>query len=166
MMYRHIDYATNIENDDDKDILTRPSFDVNMRLFGSSEQYRKIILDICSYLRWCVFTEKEGYPRIAGYSGANAGIPFNIIVVRSGDRLITMINPQLIAHSDETVSVYTNCGSLSLKEMIWVDRRCWIVVEYYNEAGDCIVDQFDGALGGYTIQHELEHINGTLIKEA
>ncbi len=76
---KHSDYCTHINNDEDKDILTRPLFDVNMRLFKTSDGYRKIVISVCNYLKWWAETPKDGYKIPHGVSGANAAIPFNII---------------------------------------------------------------------------------------
>lgn len=155
-MARHEDYCTLLKNEEDRDILTRRLFNVNMRLMWSSLQYRNLVLKACSYIRWCATTEKYGYKKPHGYSGANAGIPWNIIAV--GDRV--MINPRVVQSSGEREGL-SNCGSLVLDKPIKIRRFAHVVVEYFNEQGSpCTIE-------GYlpTEQHEIDHNNGILITD-
>ena len=78
-MIKHLDWCTHVQFESDKDILTRKNFDVNMRLFHANAEYRKIIQNISNYIGNCAVTTKEGYKTPHGWSGANAGFPFNII---------------------------------------------------------------------------------------
>ncbi len=118
---RHSDYCTHIKNPEDKDVLTRKLFDVNMRLFNTSVQYQNIILSICNYIHWNTKTEKEGYKKPHGFSGANAGIPFNIIGVNRGVTDI-MINPKILKTYGNKVESESNCGSLTLEKPIKIWR--------------------------------------------
>lgn len=155
-MPKHEDYCTFRKNEEDRDILTRKLFDVNMRLFQSSEGYRKLVLAACDYIRWCSITEKEGYKKPHGFSGANAGIPWNIIAVGSE----VMINP-LIVHAEGRRLGLSNCGSLLLAQPIEIWRYAQITVEFFRPDG-ILVSQT-----GYlpTVQHEVDHNNGILITD-
>ena len=158
---KHLDWCTHIQFKDDVDILTRSNFDVNMRLFKCNIEYATIILDICNYIERCANTLKEGYKEPHGWSGANAGFPFNIIALRNGP---TMINPKVIHWSGCAAIVKTNCGSLTLDQSVEAVRDKLIDVEYYDRAGDYIVWKNIGPNPGYTIQHEIQHTQGFLLR--
>lgn len=156
-MPKHEDYCTLYSNLDDRDILTRKLFDVNMRLFAANDQYRGLVLQCAEYIRWCATTPKDGYKKPHGYSGANAGIPWNIIALADGQ---VMINPKIIEASRRKESL-SNCGSLLLEKPIKIWRFGRVVVDYFN------MDGISCQLEGYvpTIQHEIDHNNGILITD-
>ena len=163
-MLKHSDYVTHIKNGEDVDVLTRKLFDVNMRLFQTSPQYKKIILDICEYLIWQCKTEKEGYKLPHGFSGANAGIPFNIISYRLKDDIIVMINPKITRYSDEKIVSESNCGSLTLNIPITIERSSTIDVSFYDMGGNKrTLEGVNRKNAGLTIQHEVDHNLGVLI---
>ncbi len=156
-MNKHSDVCTLLANDEDKDILTRRLFDVNMRLMKTSPHYRAIINAVAIYIQTLATTEREGYKKPHGFSGANAGIPFNIIALADGE---VMINPAIIAESGEKV-IESNCGSLLLPEPIRIKRNASIVFGYYDLYG-----RYHCKQGFYpTVQHEIDHNNGILITD-
>ena len=157
MTKKHKDYCTFLKNDDDKDILTRRLFDVNMRLFRVNDDYKAIVQRISAYIRWCALTEKEGYKKPHGYSGANAGFPFNIIALANG---LVMLNPYIVSASGNREGL-SNCGSLLLEKPIKIRRFANITVNYFDLSGyPCVIR-------GYlpTVQHEIDHNNGILITD-
>jgi len=154
---RHEDRCTLLANEEDRDILTRPLFDVNMRLFHANIAYRSLVQCCCVYIRECAMTKADGYKQPHGYSGANAGIPFNIIALADGT---VMINPKIVASSGERESL-SNCGSLLLEHPIKVKRFADVTVRYFDMGG------FHRMMVGYlpTVQHEVDHNNGILITD-
>lgn len=160
----HSDYVTHMDNVEDQDILTRKLFDVNMRLFNTSYKYRKIILEICDYIKWNCYTEKEGYKKPHGFSGANAGISFNIIAYNANHNTVVMINPVITKYYGDTIISESNCGSLTLNNPIEVERSEFIDISYYDEQGKFKeLKRVDRRNCGLTIQHEVDHLNGILI---
>jgi peptide deformylase len=161
----------NVENnlvqisESENDCLHRPLFNVNIRLFVDNVLYHKIILDVCDYMNLVMTQEYENYPKLAGLSGANIGIPFNIIALFKNDEVVHMINPSIIKMSKQTRMVRSNCGSLNLKEKVSVARREWIDVSYYDIFGRHNQERFTIADGGATIQHEIDHNKGVLITD-
>lgn len=154
---RHEDRCTLLKNGGvEKDFLTRKLFDVNMRLFHINDDYRSIVQCCVEYIRECAMTEAEGYKKPHGYSGANAGIPFNIIALADGT---VMINPTYAEVGPGTKESLSNCGSLLLEKPISIWRWARVVVDYYNRDG--IKCQTEGYLP--TVQHEIDHNNGILI---
>lgn len=152
----------------ENDFLLRPLFNVNMRLFRSNKHYHMIIIKICNYMKLVINQKYENYPKLAGLSGANIGIPFNIITILRKDDLIDflhMINPTIIEISSETRKLQTNCGSLNLPSKYPVVRREWIEVSYYDVNGNHNQEKFTLDNGGSTIQHEIDHNKGILITD-
>lgn len=156
-MPKHEDYCTLLRNIEDQDILTRRLFDVNMRLFHVNPSYRALVDQCVQYIQWCAMTPKEGYKKPHGYSGANAGIPWNIIALADGT---VMINPHIIEASRRQESE-SNCGSLMLEKPIKIWRHGRVVVDYFNMNG--VACQLEGYVP--TIQHEIDHNNGILITD-
>lgn len=163
----------------DRKILHNELFQVNMRLFNSSYPYQTVISNIVRYMINILDMKFEDYPEGKGISGANIGIPFNIVVVRLpkqkfltplkkffgvGKRYLVMINPRIMAYGPETSIKKSNCGSLLLKEKIAVERWEEIVVYYYNMKGKIIREKFEMPLAS-TIQHEIDHNKGILITD-
>ena len=156
---KHEDVCTLLKNLEDKDILTRKLFDVNLRLMKTSLEYKAIVLKACEYIRELAMTEREGYKKPHGFSGANAGIPWNIIALADGR---VMINPKILSnHNGEVTYGYSNCGSLLLPEPIKVSRWTRITFEYWDR------DLIRHAVAGHypTVQHEIDHNNGILITD-
>ena len=156
MTFKHEDYCTLLRNGgDEQDILTRKLFDVNMRLFRDNPRYQDLVLRAAEYVRWCAVTEKEGYKKPHGYSGANAGIPWNIIALADGT---VLINPYILLGEGRRQGL-SNCGSLLLEKPILVERFAHVVVCYFDRSG--VEQQMEGYLP--TVQHEIDHNNGILI---
>lgn len=161
---KHLDFCTHIQFPEDHDVLKRKLFDVNIRLFHSSTQYKRIVLEVCDYIVWLARTEKEGYKKPHGWSGANAGIPWNIIAYTHNDEVFVMINPRITNAFGDFKSVKTNCGSLTLEEPRKVHRSEFIDVNYEDTNGLTQIKRF-GPTPGYTVQHEIQHNLGILITD-
>jgi len=151
------------DSEDDNDILHRKLFDVNIRLFNDNKKYRKLILSIVSYMKKVAKKRFKDYTPAKGISGANVGIPFNIIgVLNKNNKWYFFLNPEIINRSAKEEATLSNCGSLLLKNSIKVKRYKWIELEYYNLKGQKRSTYFNGKYC-YTIQHEVDHNNGILI---
>lgn len=158
------------------DILHRKGFDVNMRLFRSNSRYRSIVLDIIKYMGNLVDKEYDDYPKLSGISGANIGIPLNIIGVRATDNTTAggqslqegvfffMINPRVVKESTTEHDSMTNCGSLRLQERIKVRRPSKVDVVFCDLSGKERRARFTGPMAS-TIQHEIDHNSGVLITD-
>ena len=167
---KHSDYITHINNEEDKIYLKSKHFPVNMRLFKTSEPYKNIVLQQCNYIRELCLDVKEGYKKPHGMSSANAGLSFNIIGVtmnrnKNNEYCNIMINPNIIHKSDAKIITFSNCGSLTLKKPIQLERYRNIRVEWFDENGNYQNDWFSREQGCLTIQHEIDHNNGILITD-
>lgn len=153
----HLDYCTHVKFEDDRDILTRPNFNVNIRLLKTSLGYKKLIKSCVEYIIWLAQTKKKGYKLPHGWSGANAGIPFNIIALCDGQYFI---NPRILNKRFPKL-VYTNCGSLTLPKLVSVIRFAEIDLMWWDYDGVAFI--MKNPSNGYTIQHEIDHTKGVLI---
>lgn len=110
------------------------------------------------YIGELATSTREGYKTPHGYSGANAGIPWNIIALADGT---IMINPRITWHSEARKTSLSNCGSLTLKKPIKIWRYANVRGEYFDIQGN--PSTFEGYLP--TVQHEIDHNNGILITD-
>ena len=147
------------------DCLTRQLFNVNMRLFNANKSYRTIINDICNYMEMVINREYVDYSKLSGLSGANVGIPYNIISVRMKKLIMHMINPSITRASKTSKKLKSNCGSLNLPAPLLVSRRDWVDVSYYDTDGNHQSKRFILNNSGGTIQHEIDHNRGVLITD-
>lgn len=154
-----------VERESDKIYLRKPLFPVSMRLYKSSPGYKKIIQECCDYLKEVALMEFSDYSKPRGISGANVGIPFNIIGVVIDKDVKIFLNPELLYfHRVGSKLVTTNCGSVRLKKPITLHRDEMIVVEYYGMDGRKYTANYSGAIAS-TIQHEVDHNLGILITD-
>ena len=150
-------------SESNNDILHRKLFDINIRLFNINKKYRKLILNTVSYIEKVAKKRFKDYTKAKGISGANVGIPFNIIgVLNKNNKWDFFLNPKFLKKSTKKEITKSNCGSLLLEEPIKVKRHKWIELEYYNLEGEKKTQYFDGQYGR-TVQHEVDHNNGILI---
>jgi len=151
----------NKETDDS--MLHSRLFNVNMRLFNSNKKYKRLILNIISYMEKIAKKKFKDYTPAKGISGANIGIPFNIIGAKNkNDKWDFFINPKYLRRSGIRKIVESNCGSLRLEKPIKVKRCKWIKLGYYDLEGKRRIKRFNGSYG-YTIQHEVNHNKGILV---
>lgn len=162
-MSKTIDHSMVRNGEADDDCLHNKLFPVNMRLYKKNKSYMATVNRVIKHMHVCMLTHFTDYDTIKGISGANVGIPFNIIsFFDSDDNIFDMINPTIIRYSEETRVVKSNCGSLVLKEPVEVRRSKDIDVRYFNTEGEEITSTFSGKIAS-TIQHEVEHNLGILV---
>lgn len=147
-------------NENEDDVLHNKLFNVNIRMFKGNKQYRNLILHCCDYMKSCL-TTYDDYGQCKGMSGANIGVPYNIICVLCNNEKEILINPTIIETSKHYEIKLSNCGSLQLKEKIAVKRPTYIIVSYYSIDGVLRERKFTTLSG--TVQHEIEHNLGILI---
>lgn len=167
---KHEDYITHINNNEDCIYLRKVHFPVNMRLFKTSKEYKNLILDQCNYIRNLCLDTKEGYKKPHGMSSANAGLSFNIIGITRNRNKVNeyceiMINPEILTRSEELIESMSNCGSITLKNHISIMRSAEIIVKYFTEDGDLMINTFHRESNCLTIQHEIDHNLGILITD-
>ncbi|MBN1884426.1 MAG: peptide deformylase [Candidatus Krumholzibacteriota bacterium] len=99
-----------------------------------------------------------------GLAAPQVGVSRLIAVINpdpdNPDTLVEMINPRIVAVSDEEVSIEEGCLSVPGIRANIV-RPAAVTVTYQNREGrDCTLDA-DGLLARI-IQHELDHLDGVL----
>lgn len=155
----------------DDDALHMRAGSINMRLYRKNKSYRELIGNVIDYMLMGSALDFEDYPKAQGISGANVGIPLNIVIVVGKHKLgpQVFLNPRITKESQECVTAKSNCGSLNLDEPITVVRRQWVWVEFYNLAGDKQIKKYEigdgGVIPSATLQHEIDHNLGILITE-
>lgn len=151
------------ENNNQDNFLKTPLFDVNMRLFNSSSDYRKLIRQVAEYMNRLLCTQFQNYTSLKGISGANIGVPYNIIGFKdSRDIPVVMINPKILHASEKTKIVSSNCGSLLLDKPVKVKRSVKLKITFFNLVGDSETIEYS-APQAFTIAHEIDHNNGITI---
>jgi peptide deformylase len=108
---------------------------------------------------------KEGI----GLAAIQVGIPKRLLVIelldeesKPCDKVLEVINPEIIAHSGEQKY---NEGCLSLPSYYEeVIRAASVSVKYQNRFGEILEISADGLLA-VALQHEIDHLNGKLFFE-
>ncbi len=164
------DVLTHIKNPEDIPYLRSKLLDVNMRLFKSNPAYRKLVLQAAHLIGEHSITKMEGYKLPHGTSGANLGIPWNIIAIvknrgTKDSYYSLMINPRIVQYDGEEVSTLSNCGSIRLLDPIKVIRYERVLVEWFDVDGNFHREMFLPHNGSFTIQHEIDHNLGILITD-
>ncbi len=120
-----------------------------------NEQVIRLIRDMTSTMR-----EHMG----CGIAAPQVGVMKRIVIVSSTNGILAMINP-VIAHMSKT-SVQSTEGCLSLPGFhAAVCRAKVISVNYMDERGHMNwAEEFKGN-DAIIIQHEVDHLNGTTIKD-
>ena len=166
---RNVDWLVqdlhDIDSKEDRRILHEKLFDVNMRLFRGNKAYKNLVLGVVAHMEGLLGQKPIDYTPIKGISGANVGIPFNIIgFIKNGIKTM-MLNPKIVKASQHKTTVLSNCGSLRLVQPIKVERNNLIFLEWYDIEGIKHQGSFDRQYGGFTIQHEVDHNLGVMIND-
>lgn len=152
--------------DDDKRMIHKPVFGVNMRLFRSSPFYRQIVMDMVNYMDAHLNMTFEDYSGQRGIAAPQLGLPLAIIGFKHRGKNKFCINPKIISKSKEGDSTETNCGSLRLAKGVKVFRHNLIDLEYFNLKGERIIEKNIGKWeGGWVIQHEVDHLQGICVTD-
>lgn len=165
-MYPIEHYITQVtDRKEFSDILHRKGFDINMRLFKECEEYRNLIKATISYMRSLLSKRYTNFSA-GGISGANIGIPLNIIGFNVFPNKIIMLNPKIIEQSKETITRRSGCGSIAStrNNLIKIIRPLWIKVSYYDDEGKKHTKRFNHKASA--ICHEIDHNLGILITDA
>ena len=97
-----------------------------------------------------------------GLAAVQIGVHKRVIVVKSGDKIIHMVNPLIIGHLVTQFLHAEQC--LSLNGVFYVPRWKNITVIYQDVHGKYHTSDFEG-LDSFVVQHEVDHLSGILIKD-
>jgi peptide deformylase len=164
------DWLTHIDNKEDQPYLRSKLLDVNMRLLRANGDYRELVLMACNHLKNHCLMQLEGYKLPHGTSGANLGIPWNIIAIarnrgRHDAWAEIMINPMICKYCGTQEEASSNCGSIRLENPIKVLRYPAVIVSWFDIGGVARKELFTREQGSFTLQHEIDHNNGILITD-
>ncbi len=99
-----------------------------------------------------------------GLAAPQVGVLLRVIVIDiAPDKTpapMTLINPEIIATSEETAAREEGCLSLP-DQYAEVTRPAWVKVKYQDEQGVKREIEGDGLLAA-CLQHEIDHLNGVL----
>lgn len=99
-----------------------------------------------------------------GLAAIQVGIPKNVLVYDpspTGDDAQAVLNPVIVAHSDEMVEGEEGC--LSFPGIYFpVERFTSVTVEALNPSGERIRIDAEG-FPAVILQHEIDHLNGVVI---
>ncbi|MHA1986248.1 MAG: peptide deformylase [Promethearchaeota archaeon] len=89
------------------------------------------------------------------------GILKKIIYFQLTERSFYMVNPKITWRSEEMFNVWDTCFSFDISFFVEILRHKTIKVEYQDENGNIISDDFSGDLSEL-VQHEIDHLQGIL----
>jgi len=120
-----------------------------------SERVASTVRDLADTLaHWRAST---GYGR--GIAAPQIGVLDRLVYLHV-DRPWPLVNPSIIAHSDEMVTVWDGCLSF-LSVFCQVPRHTWVVVRYQDQAHAWHDARAEGDLSEL-LQHEIDHLDGIL----
>jgi peptide deformylase len=103
--------------------------------------------------------------RGVGLAAPQVGVLRRVLVYQASDEdpVVALVNPKLVATSDERESAEEGCLSLGAATVIVpVERAISLTVEGASPAGEPLTVEAEG-LEARVIQHELDHLDGVLI---
>jgi len=98
-----------------------------------------------------------------GLAGNQVGKLLRVVVVDCGEEKpdpIKMVNPEIIAHSEEKILHSEGCLSVP-REYADVERYETVTVRYLDENGQ-VQTRTSGGLLAIAFQHEIDHLDGHL----
>ncbi|TXH01241.1 MAG: peptide deformylase [Candidatus Moraniibacteriota bacterium] len=96
-----------------------------------------------------------------GLAAPQIGLSLRLCVIEIDGVVRNLINPKITSTSRETVLFEEGCLSLP-EEYFSIERFAKVTVRYQNEKGEEVKLRAHGLLA-VCIQHELDHLDGTLI---
>ncbi len=89
------------------------------------------------------------------------GIMKKIVYFQLSDSSFYMVNPKITWRSEEMFKVWDSCYSFDIAFFIEILRHKTIKVEYQDEKGSIVFENFSGDLSEL-VQHEIDHLHGIL----
>lgn len=157
-----------VDTVDDASILHLKSFPVNLRLYRASKEYKKIILQIITYMDIHLRSTFTDYSNPKGIAAPALGFPLRIIGFKKGYTEINQfcINPEITSRYGGQQLITTKSGSLRLNEPIQITRWLQIDFKYYDlDCEEIKVQNISRMDGCFTIQHEIDLLDGVTISD-
>lgn len=106
------------------------------------------------------FRNRHGYGR--AIAAPQIGILKRLVAMNLGAGPLTLINPEIVAASDEKFAVWDDCMSVP-DHVVKVERHRMISVRYTDELGRTRTWRNIGESLGELLQHEIDHLDGRLM---
>jgi peptide deformylase len=123
----------------------------------------KTISDIVSKL---ILVGKKLSIGYIGLAANQIGINKRVCILKFGNKINWIINPEIIKKSEKETEFPEGCFSIpkTLKDRIKINRPKSVKVKYTNENNETVIQKFTGTLSR-AIQHEIDHLDGVLITD-
>lgn len=99
--------------------------------------------------------------RGVGLAAPQIGLPLQLAVCIIDKQPVALINPEIVAHADEQVSIEEACLSCP-GVAVRIPRYYWVEVAYDTIKGKQTKGRFEGT-NAIIVQHEIDHLRGKLI---
>jgi peptide deformylase len=96
-----------------------------------------------------------------GIAAPQIGVLKKVLFLNLPNRSFTLINPEIVWRSNETIDVWDSCFSFDVAFYVKTKRYKSIKVKYQNEISETIEETFTDDLSEL-LQHEIDHLNGIL----
>lgn len=101
--------------------------------------------------------------RGVGLAAPQIGLPLQLAVCIIDKQPVALLNPEIVAHADEQVSIEEGCLSIPTKA-VRIPRYYWVEVAYDTIKGRHVKGRFVGT-NAIIVQHEIDHLRGKLITD-
>ena len=140
-----------------------PKEDARLRLIASAVEnvLDPVFQQQSQLLKECLdeFRRRHGFGR--GIAAPQIGISQRFIALNLGDGSFTLVNPEIIWHSEQSFTMWDDCMCFP-DTLVKVRRFESISLRYIDEAGNTIEWlRLDRPLSEL-LQHELDHLDGVL----
>ncbi len=98
-----------------------------------------------------------------GLAAPQIALPLQLAICIIDKQPVALINPEVVAHADEHVSIEEGCLSLPTKA-VRIPRWYWVEVAYDTLKGKRTIKRFEGT-NAIVVQHELDHLKGKVITD-
>ena len=132
-------------------VVSAPVVDVREALFRRQSEVLHAVLD--------TFREERGFGR--AIAAPQIGIPRRFIAVRLGDERLTIVDPEIVARSAATFTLWDDCMSFP-ELLVHVRRHEQITVRYTDEQGRRVERVCTDRAEAELLQHEIDHLDGVL----
>ncbi len=126
----------------------------------AADEVKALVADLHDTLEETFRT--TGYGR--GIAAPQIGVPARVVYLSRrvlGEELV-LVNPKVVSHSSETVTVWDSCLCF-LSIFMQVERYERITVEYYDLTGkSCTLEAGPDNDLAELLQHEIDHLDGVL----
>ena len=130
---------------------------ISSEVINFNEELRENLADLKDTLTYLQNTKGLG----RAIAAPQIGIMKKIVYFQISDRSFYMVNPKITWRSEEMFYVWDSCYSFDIAFFIEILRHETIKVEYQDENGNEIFEDFFRDLSEL-VQHEIDHLHGIL----